>query len=82
MIFHAGNGGRLESDEKQKVGRHAEGYGQYLMEADFWNRTLQNWQSELLAVASTAILPIFLRQRGSPQSEPVGTPHSATGVEG
>ena len=57
-------------------------WGQYLVEPDFWNRTLQNWQSELLAVASMAILAIFLRQRGSPQSKPVGTAHSATGVEG
>ena len=54
----------------------------YLAEPDFWNRTLQNWQSELLAVASMAILSIYLRQRGSPQSKPVGTAHSATGVEG
>ena len=57
-------------------------YGQYLLAPDFWNRTLQNWQSELLAVASIAILAIFLRQRGSPQSKPVGSPHDATGVEG
>ena len=57
-------------------------WGGYLLRPDFWNRTLQNWQSELLAVASMAILPIFLRQRGSPQSKPVGTPHDATGVEG
>jgi hypothetical protein len=54
----------------------------YLLEPDFWNRTLQNWQSELLAVASMAILAIFLRQRGSPQSKPVGTAHQATGIEG
>jgi hypothetical protein len=54
----------------------------YLAEPDFWNRTFQNWQSELLAVASLAILAIYLRQRGSPQSKPVGTPHTATGVEG
>ena len=57
-------------------------WGGYLSEPEFWNRTLQNWQSELLAVASMAILAIFLRQRGSPQSKPVGSPHSATGVEG
>ena len=57
-------------------------YGQYLLEPDFWNRTLQNWQSELLAVASIAILAIYLRQRGSPQSKPVGAAHAATGVEG
>jgi hypothetical protein len=54
----------------------------YLTEPDFWNRTLQNWQSELLAVASMAILAIYLRQRGSSQSKPVGSPHTATGVEG
>ena len=57
-------------------------WAQYLVEPDFWNRTLQNWQSELLAVASMAILSIYLRQRGSPQSKPVGSPHATTGVEG
>jgi hypothetical protein len=54
----------------------------YLTAPDFWNRTLQNWQSELLAVASMAVLSIFLRQRGSPESKPVGAAHTATGVEG
>lgn len=56
--------------------------GSYLTSADFWNRTLQNWQSEFLAVASMVVLSMFLRQRGSPESKPVGTPHAATGVEG
>src|SRR4051812_41829429 len=55
---------------------------QYVGTSDFWNRTLQNWQSEFLAVGSMAVLSIYLRQRGSPQSKPVGTPHGATGVEG
>ncbi|MFF8835939.1 DUF6766 family protein [Streptomyces sp. NPDC015130] len=54
----------------------------YLVSADFWSRTLQNWQSELLAVAAMVILSVYLRQRGSPESKPVGAPHSATGVEG
>jgi hypothetical protein len=57
-------------------------WAQYVREPDFWNRTLQNWQSELLAVASIAILAIYLRQRGSPQSKPVGAAHTDTGVEG
>ncbi|MFC5751181.1 DUF6766 family protein [Actinomadura rugatobispora] len=35
-----------------------------------------------LAVASMAAFSIYLRQRGSPQSKPVGTAHGATGVEG
>jgi hypothetical protein len=55
---------------------------QYLGTSDFWNRTLQNWQSEFLAVGSMAVLSIYLRQRGSPESKPVGAPHDATSVEG
>lgn len=54
----------------------------YLRNADFWARTLQNWQSEFLAVGTLAVLAIYLRQRGSSQSKPVGEPHSSTGVEG
>jgi hypothetical protein len=54
----------------------------YVTSADFWNRTLQNWQSEFLAVASMVLLSIYLRQRGSPESKPVGAPHESTGVEG
>jgi hypothetical protein len=54
----------------------------YITTSDFWNRTLQNWQSEFLAVGSMAILTVYLRQRGSPESKPVGAPHSATGTEG
>ncbi|MFF5482133.1 DUF6766 family protein [Streptomyces sp. NPDC012935] len=57
-------------------------WADYLGAADFWNRTLQNWQSELLAVASMAVLSVYLRQRGSPESKPVGAAHGATGVEG
>ena len=54
----------------------------YLLNADFWARTLQNWQSEFLAVGTLAVLAIYLRQRGSSQSKPVGQPHGSTGVEG
>lgn len=54
----------------------------YCTSSDFWNRTLQNWQSEFLAVASMVVLSIYLRQRGSPESKPVGSSHLATGVEG
>jgi hypothetical protein len=54
----------------------------YASSADFWNRTLQNWQSEFLAVCSTVLFSIYLRQRGSPESKPVGAPHDATAQEG
>ncbi len=42
----------------------------------------ENWQSEFLAVGAMAVHSIYLRQRGSPESKPVGAPHQATGVEG
>ncbi len=54
----------------------------YVASADFWQATLQNWQSEFLAVGSMVILSVYLRQRGSPESKPVGSPHDATGTEG
>ena len=57
-------------------------WGEYLTRPDFWEKTLQNWQSEFLAVGSMAVLAIYLRQRGSPESKPVGAPHETTGVEG
>lgn len=55
---------------------------QYLGSADFWNRTMQNWQSEFLAIGSMAVLSIYLRQRGSPESKPVGAPHVTTDETG
>jgi hypothetical protein len=54
----------------------------YVTTADFWNRTLQNWQSEFLAVGSMVILSVYLRQRGSPESKPVGAPHAETASSG
>jgi hypothetical protein len=54
----------------------------YLGEADFWNRSFQNWQSEMLAVGSMAIFAVYLRQRGSPESKPVGVAHADTGQSG
>lgn len=53
----------------------------YFTAPDFWGRTFQNWQSEFLAVASMVVLSIYLRERGSPESKPVGVPHDTTGVE-
>jgi hypothetical protein len=54
----------------------------YLGEPDFWNRTLQNWQSEMLAVGCMAVFGVYLRQRGSPESKPVGAAHADTGETG
>ena len=57
-------------------------WGEYIASPEFWNRTLQNWQSEFLAVGSMVVLSIYLRQRGSPESKPVGSAHDDTGTTG
>jgi Domain of unknown function (DUF6766) len=52
----------------------------FLFRSEFWFQSLQNWQSEFLAVGSLVILSVYLRQRGSPESKPVHAPHHATGA--
>jgi hypothetical protein len=64
---------------------HAEAtvsWGRYVLDPDFWEKTLQNWQSEFLAVGVMVVFTIYLRQRGSPESKPVGAPHEETGSSG
>lgn len=70
------------NDDQAQHGEAAISFLSYLGTSDFWERTLQNWQSEFLAVGSMAVFAVYLRQRGSPESKPVGSPHDATGVEG
>jgi len=56
------------------------GYLGFLGKPHFWEATFQNWQSEFMALATMAILTVFLRQQGSPESKPVPEPHDSTGV--
>ncbi len=70
------NAGQLEHNEATTT------WGRYLLEPDFWERTLQNWQSEFLAVGTMVAFTIYLRQRGSAESKPVGAPHDETGSSG
>ncbi|MGW4110858.1 DUF6766 family protein [Actinosynnema sp. NPDC004786] len=58
------------------------GWWDYVLSADFWNRSLQNWQSEFLAIGSMVVFSVYLRQRGSSQSKPVGAPHHSTDESG
>ncbi len=51
----------------------------FLTSAQLWFQSFQNWQSEFLAVFTLAVLGIFLRERGSPQSKPVAASHAETG---
>jgi hypothetical protein len=69
---------RSFNDEQAQHGGTAVSWASYLLEPDFWERTLQNWQSEFLAVGTMAVFTIYLRARGSPESKPVGAPHHET----
>ena len=71
------------NSENTEHAQAAIGWVEYLGTPDFWNRTLQNWQSEFLAVGAMIAFSIFLRQRGSSESKPLGSPHyeSAEGAQ-
>ena len=56
-------------------------WADYVVSPDFWDRTLQNWQSEFLAVGAMVAFAIYLRQRGSAESKPVGLPHRIAAEE-
>jgi hypothetical protein len=57
-------------------------WASYVRTPDFWEKSLQNWQSEFLAVGTMVVFTIYLRQRGSPESKPVGAPHDEGGTKG
>jgi hypothetical protein len=70
------------NDQQIQHHEHTVSWLGYVASAEFWEATFQNWQSEFLAVGSFAVFAIYLRQRGSPESKPVGAPHESTGTEG
>jgi hypothetical protein len=69
---------RSFNEEQAQHGESTIAWATYLLEPDFWEKTLQNWQSEFLAVGTMAVFTIYLRSRGSPESKPVGAPHHET----
>ncbi|HKQ53995.1 MAG TPA: DUF6766 family protein [Pyrinomonadaceae bacterium] len=77
--FHAVGGARVYNEEQAQHGGEMVTSLQYMGTSRFWFESLQNWQSEFLAVFAIVVLSIFLRQKGSPESKPVDAPHSQTG---
>jgi hypothetical protein len=79
--FHAVGGARVFSEEQMQHGGQAVSTIQYMGTSRFWFESLQNWQSEFLAIFAMVTFSIFLRQKGSPESKPVDAPHGQTGTE-
>ena len=80
FILHA-VGGAEEYNQNQREHGSSEVVStlEYMETPQFWFESLQNWQSEFLAVGAMVVLSIFLRQKGSPESKLVDSPHSETG---
>ncbi len=78
--LHAAGGAREYSEEAQAHGEAAVSIGQYVRTSQFWFESMQNWQSEYLAVAAIVAASVYLRQRGSAESKPVAEPHRDTGA--
>jgi hypothetical protein len=77
-LAHAAGGAREYSAEQVAHGSAPVTTWAFVHTSQFWFQSLQNWQSEFLAVASIILLSIYLRERGSPESKPVHAPHAHT----
>ena len=80
MALHAVGGASAYSDEQVQHGQTAVWVWRYMRTSQFWFESMQNWQSEFVAVAAIVGASIFLRQRGSAESKPVADPHRDTGA--
>jgi hypothetical protein len=82
ISLHAVSGAAVYNEDQAAHGQPEHlTFLQYAGTARFWFESLQNWQSEFLAVFAIVVLSIFLRERGSPESKPVDSPHHQTGSE-
>jgi hypothetical protein len=79
FALHAVSGASDYNEERLSHGLPRVSPLQYTGTSRFWFESLQNWQSEFLAIALVVLFSIFLRQRGSPESKPVDSPHGETG---
>jgi hypothetical protein len=80
LFLHAAGGAReYNQDQAEHGGGEQVSTLGYMATSRFWFESLQNWQSEFLAVGMMVVLSIWLRQKGSPESKPVDAPHSQTG---
>ena len=78
-VGHAAGGFAEYASDQVEHGQPRPTLADYVISARFWFESLQNWQSEFLAIASMVWLAVYLRQRWSPESKPVHAAHYETG---
>jgi len=75
VVFFGGmvlSGAAAYSEEQAAHGQEAVTVMQYLATGDFVEATFENWESEFLQMAMYVILTVFLFQKGSSESKPIG----------
>ncbi|WP_334180314.1 DUF6766 family protein [Pseudoxanthomonas sp.] len=80
FVGHAYGSWLHENEQRIAQGLAAIPLSTHLGGAQFWFESMQNWQSEFLAVLSIVVLSIFLRQDKSPESKALAAPHGQTGT--
>lgn len=81
FVLHGVGGAREYNEEQAEHNEPTVSTVEYMSSSRFWFESFQNWQSEFLSIGVMVVLSIFLRQKGSPESKPVDSPHGETGSE-
>lgn len=66
------------NEEAARHGGELVSFGAQFLDAQLWFESFQNWQSEFPSTAVLAVLSIFLRHQGSPESKPVAASNAET----
>jgi hypothetical protein len=77
LIFLAGmsfTGWQVSNQQLLDHGSAAESFGAFLGSGDFFEAVFENWESEFLQMGSYVVLTIWLFQKGSSESKPIGKP--------
>ncbi|MFB9991152.1 DUF6766 family protein [Deinococcus oregonensis] len=69
-LAQALTGWAVHNEELEQLRQHTLTWPRYLTSSHFWSTTAENWESEFLQMAAFVIFTIYLRQRGSAESNP------------
>lgn len=75
VVFLAGmsvTGWEVANQELTEHGLPSETFGAFLASGDFYEAVFENWESEFLQMGSYVLLTIWLFQKGSSESKPIG----------
>ena len=82
LVAQAIAGQAAFNNEQLQHGGEQVGLLSYVLSAQYGAAVLENWQSEYLQFTLFILATVWLIQRGSPESKPVGAPHHETGSSG